>query len=328
MSLFALPEGLTNMVLTRLSLDKLMRMTVINKSLRDRIEKKDFWIDLQNRSQTIYRELLINVARLGWAKLWTLLSEGGFGKMKERVIVWESYHQAVYNDDQKMIDALIRVDPTLEGRPGEWITRWLGRLSRALKHGTIREIADILVYIIDEVGNEGENIVIYELARSAPNLLIIEKATSLLPPSWLPSNILRSDMLLTFLLRSDNYPLLIEYDETIGIDWERIGDNSLFASRDPRVIGSIFNKLGIEKITPRVLKKRGSKIGNRRLLSEYLKDYPDEDIILASWRVLSDDELIAWLPRLQSGTIKEIREQTEEDGYDYLSLSIDKYLRR
>ena len=97
---------------------------------------RPFWSDrITKMTQDGYRELLISVARLGYAQLWWLLYNNPYNKMPERVILNRSYYNAAESGYPELADHILAIDPKLEEGFNRVLLDNAGRLSRAIKKG-------------------------------------------------------------------------------------------------------------------------------------------------------------------------------------------------
>ena len=324
-TLLSLPEGPRDLLLRKLPLKELMRLAIINSTIRKLALSESFWGHLKAISQDEYRELLVEVARSGWGRLWELLYYGDFNKMRERILLEKSYHQAIWYGNDILANYLLRLRPT--GEYNRSVVADLGRLERAVKAGKVKQSA-VLMKRIERRDPDDEEGSFYDIisvvAESAPNLEFVKK---LYPELGGKIPLERDDLFLHHIVTSNNYPLLLEYDSEIGINWNKV--HNILQSEDDRVAEYEMKQRGIEEVTPEIVDQFGGwGVHNKKLLIDYVKKYRDAGNLLEeSWMILNTPELISLLPFTSPATIKTIRKEAAKDGHDYLVTQIDNYLK-
>jgi len=234
-----------------------------------------------------------------------------------------SYYWAQFSGYPLFAESIREISPTSidDSQKNVWIHR--GKAERAIKKRDYKGAARWLQKII----NDPEYMYEYRrsIVRAAPNMRVMRNIYTRL------EKIDKLKEIETNLLESDNYPLLVEYDQQLGIDLSDLDviDADLFDSEDDRVIRYIFDKLGITEITPAFIQRTGiTHIFNPRLLYEYVKKYGNQEQILTeSWTTLSSKQLLEVLPLVDRSIIKSMIADANAYELDYSKKLMEDYLK-
>ena len=303
-------------IFSKLPPSVLIRLVPLNKHLSRLVYTPFFW-QLTKRSIDAQQELLVAISKLGWVKLWPIVYRL-YSAFIEEFNIRKSYTNFLEMGKLRFARSLVKEFPNLSIIAKQYYIS-AGKLSRAIKKGDYDKAHKINHEIAGYYFEAYVDIIMPVVIESSANMTIVHRLIGV-----------KGDdkEFIENLIASDNYPLLVEYDQKYPIDWDGLTSIGLFDSPDLRIINYVLEKTGIEEITPEVINDRNIlQILNRTVLFDYIRKYLDDDwITINSSSALSIAQLIEILPLLKTGTLQSLSRKYEASEHNYRKKLVDEYL--